>query len=130
MAGRLRVGAPRPFMRRPFPSHHSTLRVGAQGLPQIRAIQLGRNKSMLIELPRDLRDVVVSNPEIMDAVVQTSNRVYLIGKKTGQSNAFFFDIRGEQILTLEVTVEHDTGPLEALYQRLLPGSRISGGDPE
>lgn len=113
-----------PVYAAPVLSHHSTLRVPAQGLPLIRAIQLGRNKSMLVELPRDLRDVVVSNPEIMDAVVQTSNRVYLIGKKTGQSNAFFFDTRGEQILTLEMTVEHDTGPLEALLQRLLPGSRV------
>jgi pilus assembly protein CpaC len=106
-------------------AHRSLLRIRAgEPLPQTRAVAVGRNKSMLVELPRDLRDVVVSNPEIMDAVLQSANRVYLIGKKTGQSNAFFFDANGQQILTLEVIVELDTGPLDALLRRLLPGSNI------
>lgn len=103
----------------------SVLQIKAnESLPQTRAITLGRNKAMVIELPRDLRDVVVSNPEFMDAMVQSSNRVHLIGKKTGQSNAFFFDANGEQILTLEVSIEHDSQPLEALLRRLIPGSSI------
>jgi pilus assembly protein CpaC len=105
-------------------SHHSVVRVRDSDLPQTRGIQLARNKSMLIELPRDLKDVVVSNPEMMDAVMQSSNRVYLIGKKNGQANAFFFDVNGEQMLTLEVNIEHDTGVLDALFRRLLPGSNI------
>ena len=105
--------------------HHSILRIRAgDPLPQTRSIIVGRNKSMLVELPRELRDVVVSNPSIMDAVLQSSNRVYLIGKRTGQSNAFFFDANGQQILTLEVLVEIDTAPLEQLLHRLLPGSSI------
>jgi pilus assembly protein CpaC len=105
--------------------HQSILRIRAgDPLPQTRAVAVGRNKSMLVELPRELRDVVVSNPEIMDAVLQSSNRVYLIGKKTGQSNAFFFDANGQQILTLEVLVELDTTPLDQILRRLLPGSNI------
>jgi len=105
--------------------HRSTLKIKeSEGLPVHRGIRLGRNKSTLVELPRDLRDVIVSNPEIMDAVVQSSNRVYLIGKKVGQSNAFFFDSNGEQIVTLEVAVEHDTAILESLFNRLIPGSNI------
>ena len=54
-------------------------------------IVVGLNKSVMVELPRELRDVIVSNPEFMDAVVQSSNRVYLIGKKIGNANVFFFD---------------------------------------
>ena len=110
----------------PFdPDHQSTLRITERdSFPIRRGIKLGRNKSMLVELPRELRDVIVSNPEIMDAVVQSSNRVYLIGKKTGQSNVFFFDMNGEKIATFEVVIEHDTSPLDALFQRLIPGSNI------
>src|SRR5690606_24185001 len=104
--------------------HNSVLRIQRSELGQSRAVQLGRNKSMLIELPQELRDVVVSNPEIIDAVVQSSNRVYLIGKANGQANAFFFDSNGDQILTLEVLVEHDTAALDALLNRLLPGANI------
>lgn len=104
--------------------HRSVLRVRTGELGGSRAVQLGRNKSMLVELPRELRDVIVSNPEIMDAVVQSSSRVYLIGKKNGQANAFFFDTSGNQILTLEVLIEHDTAALDAMLNRLLPGANI------
>ncbi|MGQ0674167.1 MAG: type II and III secretion system protein family protein [Hyphomicrobium sp.] len=105
--------------------HQSVIRIReSERLPQTRAIKVGRNKATMIEMPRSLRDVMVSAPEIMDAVVQTSNRVHLIGKKVGQSNVFFFDENGEQILTLEVAVEQDTGMLDAMFRRLLPGSAI------
>ena len=106
------------------PAHASTIRVSDRELGQSKGITLGRNKSVLIELPREMRDVVVSAPEVMDAVVQSSNRVYLIGKKNGQANAFFFDTNGDQMLTLEVVIEHDSGALEALFRRLIPGSNI------
>ncbi|MEL6373888.1 MAG: type II and III secretion system protein family protein [Pseudomonadota bacterium] len=105
--------------------HRSHLRIShGDPLPQSRKIKLGLNKSMLIELPTALRDVIVSDPKIMDAVVQSSNRVYLIGKKTGQANAFLFDRHGQRLLTLEVSIEQDTGVLEALLRRLIPGSRV------
>jgi len=105
--------------------HQSVLRIKeSDGLPHTRAIRLARNKAMMIELPRDLRDVMVSSPDIMDAVVQSANRVHLIGKKVGQSNAFFYDANGEQILTLEVSIEQDTAVLDALLRRLIPGSSV------
>lgn len=105
--------------------HQSLMRIReSDGLPLTRMIRLGRNKAMMVEMPRELRDVMVSSPDIVDAVVQTSNRVHLIGKKVGQSNAFFYDSNGDQILTLEVTVEHDTTTLDALIKRLIPGSNV------
>ena len=107
------------------PDHQSIIRIKeSDRLPLHRGIKLGRNKSALIELPRELRDVIVSNPEIMDAVVQSSSRVYLIGKKVGQANAFFFDGNGNQIVTLEVSIEHDTAVLEDLLRRHIPGSNV------
>lgn len=115
------VAAPQPFNF----DHQSVMRISERdGFPVARGMKLGRSKSMLVEVSRDLRDVIVSNPEIMDAVVQSSNRVYLIGKKFGQSNVFFFDQNGEQIITLDVIIEQDTAVLDALYRRLLPGSNI------
>src|SRR5690606_37925288 len=96
-------------------SHQAELRISAnEALPQTRRISIGLNKSMLISLHRELRDVVVSAPDIMDAVVQSSDRVYLIGKKIGQSNAFLFDAHGELILTLEVMIDHDTEALDSM----------------
>lgn len=105
--------------------HNSVLRIGArERLPQSREVRLGRNKAMILELPRELRDVMVSAPDVVDAVVQSSSTVHLIGKKIGQSNIFLFDTTGEQILTLEVSVEHDTKVLDNLLNRLVPGASI------
>ncbi|MGE0628121.1 MAG: type II and III secretion system protein family protein [Hyphomicrobiaceae bacterium] len=106
-------------------THESLIRIGSnERLPQHRSITIGSNKSVLIELPHELRDVVVSNPDYIDAMVQSSSRVYLIGKKNGQANVFFFDSRGERILTLEVRIEPDTTPLDRLLHKLLPNSNI------
>lgn len=106
-------------------SHRSVLSIrDSNQLPMTKGLTVAKNKSLLVELPRELRDVVVSNPEILDVVVQSSNRAYLIGKAYGQANAFFFDEHGERVLTLEVQVERDTASLDALFHRLMPGSKI------
>ncbi|KAB2850003.1 MAG: type II and III secretion system protein family protein [Hyphomicrobiaceae bacterium] len=106
--------------------HHSVLKIANhEHFPIHRAVRIGRNKSMMIELPREVRDVVISDPNIVDAVVQSSSRVFLIGKKdSGQANAFFFDANGERIMTLEITIDRDVAALEQLYKRLMPKSRI------
>ena len=46
---------------------------------------------MIVELPRAVREVMVSNPEQIDAVMQSSTRAYLIGKKSGEANILFID---------------------------------------
>jgi pilus assembly protein CpaC len=101
----------------------SVLRISSQGAGT-RSIALGAGKSMLVEFDFELRDVLVSDPKSVDAVVQTSNRVFLIAKKPGQTNAFFFDSRGRQVLTLDITVGADVRGLESLLARLIPGSNI------
>ena len=101
------------------------LRIGPEvPLPATRRIKLGLNKSMFVELPREVRDVMVSNPKKLDAVLQTSTRAYVIGNDAGEANVFFNDKDGNQILTLEVTVERDLSGLSDLLNRLLPNSKI------
>ena len=92
--------------------------------PIARKITIGLDKSMLIELPVDLQNVLVSNPEIVDAVVQSSRQLYLLGKDAGDANAFLFGPDGQKLLLLEVTVARDLTTLSDALNRLLPGSRI------
>jgi pilus assembly protein CpaC len=107
------------------PGGASVLRISARGdMLQTRSVALGAGKSMLVEFDFDLRDVLVSDPKSVDAVVQTSNRVFLIAKKPGQTNAFFFDSHGNQVLTLDITVGADVRGLETLLSRLIPGSNV------
>ena len=110
----------------PDVNHNNILRIGFnEKLPAVRQVLIGLDKSMVVELPRDLKDVVVSNPVNLDAVVQTSNRVFLIAKKVGDANVFFFDENGEQVLTLEVRIERDMQVFNRLIERLVPGSHIA-----
>ena len=105
--------------------HTSILRISSVAkLPAKRSVKVGLNKSMVVELPRDVRDVLASDPKILDIVLNTSRRAYLIGTGVGQANAFFFDQSGNRILSLEVVVDRDPAPLESLLNRLIPGGAI------
>ena len=103
------------------------LRIPANAaFPLAKRIDLGVGRSLVVQFPIPLKDVLVSDPALMDAVVQSSDRVFLIAKKSGQTNAFFFDEYGQQILTLEVSVGADLTALDDLLRRLIPGSNIHG----
>nr|WP_274423889.1 type II and III secretion system protein family protein [Chelativorans sp. YIM 93263] len=87
-------------------------------------VKLGLNKSLVIDLPRDAYDILVSNPAVADAVTRTARRVYLFGKQVGQTNIFVFGADGEQIASLDIDVERDVTGLEAHLKRFLPESEI------
>src|SRR5437016_6698865 len=44
-----------------------------------RFIPLGIGKSVAIDLPADIKDVLVADPKIANAVIRSSRRVYMIG---------------------------------------------------
>ena len=88
-------------------------------------VRIGLNKSAVIRLPANARDVIVGNADIVDAVVRSKNVAYLFAKRSGQTNVFFFDAAGEQILALDVDVSVDMLPLRKLLNRTLPGNKIT-----
>jgi pilus assembly protein CpaC len=96
----------------------------ASQLPAQRKMTLSLNKAMLVELPVDDQDVIVSHPETVDATVLTARRVMLIGKAAGQSNIFFMGKNGRKLLVLDLTVRRDSGELSDLLRALIPGSHI------
>ena len=105
--------------------HRSVLKI-LPGTPAsaTRRVTIGVDKSMLVEVPADLQNVLVSNPDVIDAVVQTSRQVYLLAKNTGEANAFLMGKDGERQLVIEVTVTRDLTALHDMLDRLIAGSRI------
>jgi Flp pilus assembly protein, secretin CpaC len=87
-------------------------------------ILLPMHKSSVVELNLPAADVIITNPKIADAVVRTPQRVIFRGVSTGETNAFFFDANGNQLLDLQIKVERDLTALVDLYKRLLPNARI------
>jgi pilus assembly protein CpaC len=115
----------RPQVRTGALLQDSVLQIPARGpFPMTTKLAVGVSKSVLVQFPFELKDVLVSDPERMDAVVQSSNRVFLIAKKVGQTNAFFFDTQGRQVLTLEVSVGADLSALDELIRRFIPASSV------
>jgi pilus assembly protein CpaC len=107
-------------------SQHSVLQIPVRAnFPLAKRVSVGLGKSLLVQFPFELKDVLVSDPDKVDAVVQASNRVFLIAKRLGQTNAFFFDSKGQQILTLEIDVGADLKSLDAILKRFVPGSNVT-----
>ncbi len=108
---------------RPEPTQTLQIRAGGSG-PASHQLLLPLHRAAIIELPEDSRDVLVSSPDIVDAVVRTPRRIYVVGLKVGQSNAFFFNASGKQLLNLEIVVERDLGSLRQLIDRSIPGADV------
>ena len=117
----------RPRQRRSFRSRPAT--------PSSRFIPLGVGKSVAIDLPRDIKDVLVADPKVANAVIRSSRRVYMIGVAVGQTNIFFFDAQGHQIAGFDIAVTRDLNGLRAAFRRVLPDAHIQvegmgeGADP-
>jgi pilus assembly protein CpaC len=89
-----------------------------------RVVHLALSKSKILDFEDDIRDVLVSDPRVADAVVRSSKRLYLIGNKFGTTNVVVFGASGRPIANLQIQVEVDTSSLEGLLKRVLPRSTI------
>jgi pilus assembly protein CpaC len=89
-----------------------------------RFIPLGMGKSVAIDLPADIKDVLVADPKIANAVIRSSRRVYMIGVAIGQTNIFFFDAAGRQIAGFDIAVTRDLNGVRAALKQTIPDSNI------
>lgn len=100
-----------------------SVELGAAGAAT-RSLTLPKGKSAVVELPVDARDVMVSNPAVVDAVLSSPRRIFVLGKGNGQSDAVFFDHQGRKILSLDIRVDAPVGALQDSIRRLVPGSDV------
>ncbi|MBU4434718.1 MAG: type II and III secretion system protein family protein, partial [Alphaproteobacteria bacterium] len=89
-----------------------------------RVVDLPLGKSAIIELPVDVRDMLVTNPLVADAVLRNPRRIYLLGLAAGTTDAVFFDDAGRKILQLNIRVAQDTGLLASTLRNVLPSGTI------
>ena len=89
-----------------------------------RFIPLGIGKSVAIDLPADIKDVLVADPKIANAVIRSSRRVYMIGVTIGQTNIFFFDAEGRQIAGFDIAVTRDLNGVRAALKQTMPDADI------
>ncbi len=97
----------------------------ATGQGAVRFLPLGIGKSVVIDLPREIKDVLVADPKIANAVVRSAQRAYIIGAAVGQTNIFFFDSDGQQIAAYDIAVTRDLNGVRAALKQVLPYADIS-----
>ena len=91
-----------------------------------RFLALGVGKSVVIDMPRDVKDVLVADPKIANAVVRSPQRAYIIGAAVGQTNVVFFDADGQQVASYDIAVKRDLNGVRAALKQTLPGISIEG----
>ncbi len=99
--------------------------VATVGSTKVRFLALGIGKSLIIDLPREVKDVLVADPKIANAVVRSAQRAYIIGAAVGQTNVVFFDAAGQQVAAYDIAVKRDLNGLRAAL-RHTPGIQIEG----
>ena len=98
--------------------------VSTDGQMNARFVSLGVGKSFVIDLPREIKDVLVADPKVANAVVRSTQRAYIIGAAVGQTNIVFFDSTGAQIAAYDIAVKRDLNGVRAALKQSLPNSDI------
>ena len=98
--------------------------VAASGAMNARFLPLGIGKSIVIDLPKEIKDVLVGDPKIANAVIRSAQRAYIIGAAVGQTNIIFFDADGQQIAAYDIAVTRDLNGVRAAIRQSMPNSDI------
>jgi pilus assembly protein CpaC len=96
----------------------------AGGQTNARFLALGIGKSVVVDLPRDVKDVLVADPKIANAVIRSAQRAYIIGAAVGQTSIVFFDSEGQQIAAYDIAVKRDLNGVRAALRQMLPSAGI------
>ena len=92
--------------------------------PKVRFLSLGVGKSVIIDLSRDVKDVLVADPKIANAVIRSPQRAYIIGSAVGQTNVVFFDADGQQIASYDIAIKRDLNGIRAALKQMLPAAAV------
>src|SRR3982751_1705816 len=98
--------------------------VGTIAPAKTRFLSLGVGKSAVIDLPRDVKDVLVADPKIANAVIRSAQRAYIIGETVGQTNVVFFAADGQQVAAYDIAVKRDLNGVRAALRQMLPAAGI------
>jgi pilus assembly protein CpaC len=121
--GIVAIGPTSASDQRPVATNAAGIEVVGSDL-NARFIPLGIGKSVVIDLPRDIKDVLIADPKIANAVVRSARRAYIIGAAVGQTNIFFFDAEGHQIGGFDIAVKRDLNGIRNAIKQALPASDI------
>jgi pilus assembly protein CpaC len=109
-----------PYARVPSP------RMNASSGDQMmaRSIEMGVGRSIVVDLPRDAKEVFVANPAIANAVVRSARKLFVIGVANGSTTIMALDSEGRQIAALEMQIGREPGLLQKTLKTAIPHADI------
>lgn len=112
----------------PATAEETKIAISPQAYGATRSVEIELNKSMIIDLPAGVNEVVISQPSIAGAIMRSRTRAILQGMAGGDTNVFFLDDAGNTIQVLDVRVIEEPSQvgnaLESALARVIPGSNI------
>ena len=100
------------------------LRIAQGEIGRTQYVEIGVNKSIIVDLPVEAGEVIISQPGVANAIMRTKTRAVIQGMAAGETNIFFLDASGGGIAVIEISVAQDSSGLAATINRLLPGARV------
>ena len=105
------------------------LTIAASAYGAVRSIDVELNKSVIVDLPAGVAEVIVSQPDVAAAIMRSRTRGIIQGVTGGNTNIFFLDDQGRTIQVLDLRVIEEPSQvgnaLEDALRRVIPGSHIS-----
>jgi pilus assembly protein CpaC len=93
------------------------------GSPEAQALHILVGKSVVINMEKPVKRVLVSNPTIIDALGTSPTEVVVEAKAAGTSSLILWDTSGASRM-LDVTVDLDVAGLRTAIQRAFPDDAI------
>jgi pilus assembly protein CpaC len=113
----------------PLHAEDTQLTVSSASYGGTRQVELEINKSMIIDLPAGVAEVIVSQPTVAAAIMRSRTRAIVQGITGGDTNIFFLDDNGRTIQVLDMRIIEEPSQvgnaLQAALARVIPGSRIA-----
>ncbi|MFO1147154.1 MAG: type II and III secretion system protein family protein [Alsobacter sp.] len=106
-------------------SANGQLAISSGEAGMVRKIDLGIGKSVIVDLPRDAKEVFVANPKVANAVVRSTRKIFVIGQADGQTNVVVMDAEGRQIANLDINIGRDLNVLRRTIKAAMPNSQVN-----
>lgn len=112
----------------PALAQQAQITIAAAAYGGTRQMELDLNKSIIVDLPAGVAEVVVSQPAVAAAIMRTRTRAIVQGISGGDTNIFFLDDQGRTISVLDIRVIKEPSQvgnaLQEALARVIPGSNI------
>jgi pilus assembly protein CpaC len=88
------------------------------------ALLLAVGESRVVNLPANLSDVVIANPDVLDVHVRSQRQIYLIAKAPGETNVFVTTSDGQMLYANAVRVGNNLTSLDQMLKLAMPDADV------